>query len=120
MNSPEPNSVRSLPPWAGRLARLLAVVLFLFIGWLTLPKLAPRMKRLFEQREARAEIARRDAHQPPLATDERILPSDVVLLAAVTLGGGCVLLTLAFLVLRRPAAPDEAPRSGQPPRDGPP
>jgi hypothetical protein len=117
MSSPEPTRARSLPPWAGRIARLLAVALFLFIGWLTLPKIAPRMHRLFAQREARAEIARRDAGQPPLSPDEAVRPADVLLIAAVALGGGLVLLSLGYLVLRRPSPSREGHRSGPKPRE---
>jgi hypothetical protein len=100
VDSPEHAGARSLPPWAGRAARLLAVGLFLLVGWLTLPKLAPRMKRLFAQREARAEIARREAGRAALSPDEVVRPADVVLIAGVAAGGGLVLLSLGYFVLR--------------------
>ena len=92
---------RSPPPWAGRLVRSLAVAVFLFIGWLTLPKLPQRIHRLFKQREARVEIARKNSGRPRPAPDEAVRSGDVLLIGGVALGGGLVLLTLGYLVLRR-------------------
>jgi hypothetical protein len=97
--------------------RLLAVVLFLFVAWLTLPKLPERMKRLVEYRAARAEMARDDAGSAPLAPDEVVRPTDVLLIAVVALGGGGVLLSLGYLALRRPGALPEVPSAGQQPRE---
>jgi hypothetical protein len=81
--------------------RLLAVALFLFIGWLTLPKLAPRMHRLFTQREARVEIARKNSGRPSPSPDEAVRSADVLLIGGAAIGGGVVLLSLGYLVLRR-------------------
>ncbi len=88
--------------------RLLAVALFLFIGWLTLPKLAPRMHRLVTQRDARAEIARKNAGRPRPSPEEAVRPADVLFIGGVALGGGFLLLSLGYLVLRRGAPADEA------------
>jgi hypothetical protein len=113
----EPARSSSLPPWAGRVVRLLAVLLFLFIGWLTLPKLAPRMNPLAKQREARAEIARNNAGQSPLSPEEVVRPTDVLLIVAVTLGGGFVLLSVGYFALRGRATADEMDPSGRPPQE---
>ncbi len=103
MSQPGPDRHQSPPPWAGRLVRLLAVALFLFIAWLTLPKLAPRMYRLVKQRDARVEIARKNSGRPQPSPDEAVRSSDVLLIGGVALGGGLVLLSLGYVVLRREA-----------------
>jgi hypothetical protein len=119
MNSmaPQPPPRRtSLPPWSGPLVRLLAVSLFLFIGWLTIPKLAERMYRLQKQREARVEIARQQAGKSPLDS-ETVRPMDVLLIAAVTVGGGIVLASLGYCVLKRQATAVEKNQLAQPPQE---
>jgi hypothetical protein len=79
-------------------------LLFLVIGGLTIPKIAPRMHRLFTQRDARAEIARKQAGQSAPAPEEIARSPDLLLIAAVTMGGGLALLLLGYAVLRRLAA----------------
>jgi hypothetical protein len=87
-------------PWLGRLMRFLAVLLFVAIGILTVPKIAPRMKQLFVRREARVQIADRAAGRSEQPPEKRARLVDVVWIVAVAAGGMLVLVPLGYFALR--------------------
>ena len=117
MNSPDSPRPKLLPRWSGTLVRILAVLLFLFIGWLTIPKIKYRWNRLFTQRDARVEIAREKAGASPLASEEVVRPADVLLIVAVIACGGAVLLSLGYCVLKSRATSRQPDQAAQPPTE---
>lgn len=108
LQSPPQGSWQSL--LAGRAGRLLAVLLFLVLAWLTIPKLAPRMFRIFSQREGRASIIRQQAADAGIALSEEVRSSDIWLIVAAAAGGAALLGGLGYVALGSTSA--EANRAG--------
>jgi hypothetical protein len=103
-------STRPSPPdrryfLLGRIVRLFALALFVLIGCLTVPKIAPRMKQLFVRRDARVEIANRAVGRAEMPLEDRVRAADVAWIAAVATGGLLILAPLGYFALR-PRNPD--------------
>src|SRR5262249_46495108 len=86
--------------WFARLSLRLAVALFVLIGCLTIPKIAPRMAQLFQRRDARVQIASRATGQQEVTPEERVRAADVAWIAAAAAAGLLILAPLGYFALR--------------------
>ena len=84
-----------------------ATLLFLCIAVVTVPKIYPRLAGLFDKAEARHSVWRNRVEKQsghpsaPIASDKAITPTQgLLIVAGATVGGGLMLLALAYLALR--------------------
>lgn len=109
MSDTDPLPSRFFPSRSfARLSLRLAVLLLLLVGCLTIPKLAPRMKQLFERREVKVRLAQRDAGRGEIPAGERVRGADAAWIAAAAAGGLLLLAPLGYFALRPRRAADSA------------
>jgi hypothetical protein len=100
--SQRPSSSRS---FFAQLSLRLAVLLLVLLGWLTVPKIAPRMRQFFVRRDVKVQLAQRALGRDE--TPPEVRASDIAWIATVVTGGLLLLGPLGYFALR-PRKPGDA------------
>ncbi len=108
--SPSPSDRQRSEAWRQRLVVRVAVLLFLAVACLTLPKIGRRFRDIARRHEARQAVMQNEVGEQAPGVRSRVHPGDVVLIVAVAVGGGLTLLGVGFLALRPGKNPEKQTR----------
>lgn len=95
-----PNDRKRSEAWRHRLVVRVAVLLFLVVACLTVPKIGRRFRDIARRHEARQAIWQDAVGEQAPDARSKVHPGDVVLIIGVAVGGGLSLLGVGFLALR--------------------